>query len=857
MRSEQECSEAVTHQFEELHISVTPFGEDRFLVRTEHSPKGVLPAEEQVIWPVEQWLQEAAYLMDDPLVGLLRRGVVGPVREKRSTRNVRGGQSEGYTSIPGMGRSHGDSPGVSPNLVDFGQQLYEQLFQGSLRDRLSNAQAIAHNRGNLLRLRLGVKGDKLPRLPWEVLHEDLRPIATGKDIVFSRYQPNCASLNLPHPTGEPLRILMVLSAPTDRDNLALKQEAMHLREELQKQWRGGTPGRGKPPKIELTLLEQPNREKLTQALEQNQYQVFHYSGHSTVAAGGGQLYLVNDKTGLTEFLTGDDLAGLLVNNGIRMAVFNSCRGSHSATDLELGNGSEGRTLAEVLVRRGIPGVLAMAERIPDDVALILTRLFYRNIKQGYPVDLSLNRARQGLISTYGSGQLYWALPVLYLHPEFDGYLVSQNGSETTGRDVPLQKRPTAVGKAPEEATSPPMSGLALKDKDDRHELAPLEYGEADLEPEEEEDLDAVCRDLAKEDDESAADIQNLFREIVVVSGSEGKAAAAVAPAPTPKEPEPKRPRPALSLRWCQSSFWKSKGVATIASLGVLAIALLGGWTAYKQGNDNEPQPGEFLPYEPLDLPQHFSPELVQTNLSTAPSRDIAGLAIEQFNRGQLLEAQAAIEELLKPERSALVHASAALAAVPPQQQDEPRINFLRGRLAWQSLHVGDPKYSLDDVRRYWQRAVEQQPQYPAYRNALAFAYYADGQLEQAQINWFKALKSLENLPVDTSPVNQGGQPIAALTATGAITTPLESPEALTAYAGLALVEMKLARTQSLPQQEKLLSRAIEQRQYILLTQPTAFQPDALGKNWMWPEQAVQDWRSLLQLQQKAAANPGN
>jgi tetratricopeptide (TPR) repeat protein len=854
----------VTHQFEELHISVTPFGEDRFLVRTEHSPKGVLPAEEQVIWPVEQWLQEAAYLMDDPLVGLLRRGVVGPVREKRSTRNVRGGQSEGYPSISGMGRSRSvspgesrsDSPGVSPNLVDFGQQLYEQLFQGSLRDRLSNAQAIAHNRGNLLRLRLGVKGDKLPRLPWEVLHEDLRPIATGKDIVFSRYQPNCASLNLPHPTGEPLRILMVLSAPTDRDNLALKQEAMHLREELQKQWRGGTPGRGKPPKIELTLLEQPNREKLTQALEQNQYQVFHYSGHSTVAAGGGQLYLVNDKTGLTEFLSGDDLAGLLVNNGIRMAVFNSCRGSHSATDLELGNGSEGRTLAEVLVRRGIPGVLAMAERIPDNVALILTRLFYRNIKQGYPVDLSLNRARQGLISTYGSGQLYWALPVLYLHPEFDGYLVSQNGSETTGSDAPLKKRPTAARKTPEEVTSPPMSGLVLKDEDDRDELAPPEYDDADLELEEEEDLEAVYRDLAKEDDESAADIQNLFREIAVVSGSEGKAAA-VAPAPTPKEPEPKRPRPALSWRGCQPSFWKSKGVATIASLGVLAIALVGGWTAYKQGNGNEPQPGEFLPYQQLDLPQHFSPKLVQANLSTAPSQDIVGLAIEQFNQGQVLEAQAAIEELLKPERNALVHASAVLAAVPSQQQDQPEINFLRGRLAWQSLHVGDSKYSLDDARRYWQRAVEQQPQSPAYRNALAFAYYADDQLEQAWSNWREAIQSLKNSPVDSTPVNQGGQPTAALTATGAITTPLESPEALTAYAGLALVDMKLARTQSLPQQEKRLSQAIKQRQFILSTQPAAFEPDALGKNWMWPEQAVQDWRSLLQLQQKAAANPGN
>ncbi|UBF27762.1 CHAT domain-containing protein [Kovacikia minuta CCNUW1] len=77
----------------------------------------------------------------------------------------------------------------------------------------------------------------------------------------------------------------------------------------------------------------------------------------------------------------------------------------------------------------------MAERIPDDVALNLSRLFYRNLKQLYPIDLSLSRARQGLLSSYGSNQLYWALPILYLHPEFDGYL--QSSDEVT--------EPAAVG----------------------------------------------------------------------------------------------------------------------------------------------------------------------------------------------------------------------------------------------------------------------------------------------------------------------------------------------------------------------------------------------------------------------------
>ena len=156
------------------------------------------------------------------------------------------------------------------------------------------------------------------------------------------------------------------------------------------------------------LFRSPGREQLTQDLEQGNYDIFHYAGHSGWGVAGGDLYLVNSRTGLTEALSGEDLAGLLVNNGIRMAVLNSCRGGHGAT----ATGDSIENLADALLRRGVPAILAMAERIPDDVALSLSRLFYRNLKQGYPIDLSLNRSRQGLISSYGSQQLYWALPIL-------------------------------------------------------------------------------------------------------------------------------------------------------------------------------------------------------------------------------------------------------------------------------------------------------------------------------------------------------------------------------------------------------------------------------------------------------------
>ena len=224
---------------------------------------------------------------------------------------------------------------------------------------------------------------------------------------------------------QPLRVLMVIAAPNDQDRLELAREAKHLKSELHPaSMRSGDSYDILPKQqldVQLTVLEQPGRSELTQALEHGRYQVLHYAGHSNLGNAGGDLYLVSRQTGLTERISGEDLAGLLSNNGVKLAVLNSCRGAYSQSKgAEVGWHEQ--NLAHALVNRGIPGVIAMAERIPDDVAITFTRLLYRNLKQGNPIDLCLNRTRQGLISAHDSNYSYWALPILYMQPGFDGYL---------------------------------------------------------------------------------------------------------------------------------------------------------------------------------------------------------------------------------------------------------------------------------------------------------------------------------------------------------------------------------------------------------------------------------------------------
>lgn len=793
---------------QEFNISVTPLGtQDEYLVRTEWVAPGVPLAEEQVRWPVEDWLAKAKQLMNDPLLGLLQG-------------------SENILSL-----------GSSMDLVTFGEELYDALFQKSLLNSWERAQGIAENRQTVLRLRLGLKGAHLPRLPWEVLHAGDRPLATGTDVAFSRYELTTGlrgqPLNLSSVWNQPLKILMVIAGPSDQETLELKQEASQLQEELrQRSYNGAGP-------IQLQILEQPGREQLTQALEQGHYQIFHYSGHSNLGAAGGDLYMVSSKTGLTETLNGDDLAGLLVNNGVQMAVFNSCRSAYTASEIASENGRE-QNLIQALVKRRIPGVLAMAERIPDGVALTLTRLFYRNLSQGYPIDLSLGRARQGLISAYGSHQLYWALPVLYLDPKFDGFLMRSPDVQELEKRLALSDASEVWDDEEALFTTSTAS----------HQSSNLDY--------EEQVMMGVFEDLEPADqsyEDDLAVVSELFRQVsnvnastdtgsqtqlpptaekhsvslVNVAGSTDSIANSQQPTIIQEDLHPQSKlrvsgQPPVQPSQAQPRLKAFPFQWFFGATGILAIALLGWWFFHRS-----PQPQDLLP----PIPAASVPNFPKGDLKQADTASVTAFAIQQFDQGNIGDGTQAVEELLKPERNALKDADAALAAVPQQLSDNnPEISFLHGRVAWQSAQQpGNQKYSVDDAQRYWEYAVKKQPNNPRYLTALGFSYYAQGEFKAAYEAWVNALNQ-------TSPDQ---------TATAAATTPsVTAKEVLNIYAGLALGLSKSA--QKPDKQAKLLSTALQYRQKVIMEDPVDFQPDALSKNWLWTEKAIQDWKALLQQQ---------
>ncbi|MDZ8023647.1 MAG: CHAT domain-containing protein [Nostoc sp. DedQUE11] len=836
---------------QEFHISVTPVGQNDYLVRTEQVAPGVPLAEELVTWPVADWLMAAGHLMNDPLKSVL--------------------QGDAFAS---SGRES-DIARNSVNLVALGQQLYNALFQGTLRDSWITAQGIAQNHQQVLRLRLGLKETRLARLPWEVMHAGDRPLATGPYVAFSRFQSGILgasrlrSLRGATPTPNsftPLeesgvKVLMVIASPLDQVRLdLLKQEAIKLQAELARPATRFAEGSSHLPEIELTVLDQPGREELTQALEQGRYHVLHYSGHSNLGPNGGEIYLASRRTGLTEILTGDDLAGLLVNNNIQMAVFNSCLGAYTAAFGASGDTGE-RNLAESLVKRGIASVLAMSERIPDEVALTLTQLFYRNLSQGYPVDLCVSRVRQGLISAYGSHQMYWALPILYLQPEFDGFLSHETGLPQSPESLNQYSSP--VGTIPSSmyaaiADDPEMplgieemipadlgrdsSGLDWLGEDTWGDLVDeIEYDD----PSYAEDS-AIVSDLFRRLDEqkSSTEIEQKIHENSLpnrqvseemTSSFEEADLWGEIPAPPPETvgnserhwqnsdfSRRSQPTPSASRnRTRRRHLWPIVGVIGISAIAI-AISLNWWWQNRPQANLSK------IPAIPTEsLPIEKQPNI---DLETAPTGIVTATATEKLSQGDLQAGLFAVEELLN--RGAFAAAETALKLVTNKQVDDPSVNFLKGRLAWQSIQTGDANYSVDDARRYWETAAKAKPDSLLYNNALGFAYYVEGNLNRANDSWFKALNlalKAQNTPSTTTSTK----------------TPLPQ-DALTSYAGLALGLYKSALRESSDKQAQYMNEAIKLRQMVMKSDRVNFQVDKLAKNWLWTEKAIKDWRSLLQ-----------
>ncbi|MEL6158054.1 MAG: CHAT domain-containing protein [Cyanobacteria bacterium J06554_11] len=819
---------------QEFGISITAVGGDQYLVRTENVEKGVQLAEERVHWPVAQWLEQTKSLMHDPLLGLLQgqQSRAIPTRAGSIRRSNPGGET-GLVS-----------------LVQLGQTLHNELFRGQLHDSWITAQGVAQNHQDLLRLRIGIKDNRLQQLPWEALHAGTRPLATGTDVIFSRYildprQEHSIPQVKPSTIGQVLRILMVIASPEDQERLELKQEVHHLQAELEPDEIGHDDS---VVDVRLKILEQPGRAELTQELERGNYQVLHYAGHSNLGNAGGDLYLVSRQTGLTERLSGEDLAGLLVNNGIKLAVFNSCRGGYSSSSEE---GWQERNLAQALVNRGMPGVIAMTERIPDHVAITFTELLYRNLKKGQSIDLSLNRTRQGLISAYGSNQFYWALPTLYMHPLFDGYLVRTTGDlENTDVldsandpfgdmfsepglseiDLPVRQRPPIAvdsmvmrSKQADKASGQSMSGQSASEqsvsaggKTDKQPLVSAQASDSEIAAKAaikklSTPLSTVDVDGELQVPEDIETPEGFYGELTAVAPAmpsleQATISTSTSTAKDKSVPAENDVPELVGERLTRSHTVHTRlltvpGIATMVLIGLLGVTTVAWAQRALRTPRREPVPetlGE------LGLPAQIEVALNQNDLDAAA---VATKAL--IDKGEYLQAIAALE------------------TADRRQQEDVIVSFFRGRAQWGLVKQGRDNFSADDAMRSWMAALDSESDWMEITMALGFAHYAVGREQLALETWERAINLAQRQP----------------DAKGAYFSEQSFGEyVLNAHAGVAMSALALSKIEADPAvRNQLLEQASLAYRRVISESSSNFSSSALGNNWLWLGSAIADW----------------
>jgi hypothetical protein len=333
---------------------------------------------------------------------------------------------------------NGQTPGpYTSRLMQYlGISLWRWVFDKDILGSLERSQGMAMGEQIPLRLRLEIRDPDLIALPWEIMQREAgQPaISLSKQVLFSRTTTEVDPLPYLQ-TNPALNILLVLGYD---DKLQLEKEAAILKKTLCDSPVVGNHSQGYAPCTVTTLL-QPTRQELIQELESREYNVLFYAGHGRPAPDGGLLFL---QPGMT--LNGIELAQVLTRNNVNLAVFNACWGAQPAAVNRQAIPSS--SLAEVLIRHGVPAVLAMRDQIRDDESLSFIQAFAQALRKRLPIDEAVAEARQHLLAIYKFNQPVWTLPVLYLHPDFNGKLIKSFGEEIT--ELPETAIPSITSSVP-------------------------------------------------------------------------------------------------------------------------------------------------------------------------------------------------------------------------------------------------------------------------------------------------------------------------------------------------------------------------------------------------------------------------
>ena len=283
----------------------------------------------------------------------------------------------------------------------FGAALFDAVFTGDVKAcfRSSLDEVRRQNAGLRIRLRLG--DPSVVDLPWEFLYNR----SVNRFIALSVHTPLVRYMDLPEriqpiAVKPPIRVLVMISSPSDFPPLDVEAEWAQLNESLADRIASG--------QLAIERLQGASLESLQHRLRRQSYHIFHFIGHGEFDLALQEGVLILESENKRGHKVDSQFLGMLLHDheSLRVAILNACEGARtSRTDPFAGS-------AQSLVQQGIPAVIAMQFEIANDVAGKFAHEFYGALADGYPIDAALTEARKSIFAA--GREVEWGTPVLYL-----------------------------------------------------------------------------------------------------------------------------------------------------------------------------------------------------------------------------------------------------------------------------------------------------------------------------------------------------------------------------------------------------------------------------------------------------------
>ncbi|MBD2229753.1 CHASE2 domain-containing protein [Calothrix anomala FACHB-343] len=150
-----------------------------------------------------------------------------------------------------------------------------------------------------------------------------------------------------------------------------------------------------------TLPKEPKPEDLNNILWDKKWDILFFAGHSSSEANHLTGHInINEKDKLTIAQLKHALK-VAINNGLKLAIFNSC---------------DGLGLAHELAELNIPQIIVMRESIPDEVAHNFLQYFFKGFSQRKSCYLAVREARERLKGMESRFPCASWLPVIFQNP---------------------------------------------------------------------------------------------------------------------------------------------------------------------------------------------------------------------------------------------------------------------------------------------------------------------------------------------------------------------------------------------------------------------------------------------------------